>query len=312
MVLVTVLVTSRLAERAAFADEPADSTASHVAPPAVAAGQAALERAQAAWEKGDYDVAEPLYAEAVETGGLAPTDVLDAYVHLGSARVVLGKKIGALAAFRSAALLDPHFTVPPEAGKKAMVVAAQARRLLAKVGSVALHTTVLAEVPANASTVVDVTLDRAHAALAGSRIGIYAHDDGGALVHVASVKARTTARFELPGELMLPSTTLRVRVDWLDARANRLASTEDPIHVQALPTRATGETVPKRRPAFALETAPVPPPAERHEGGKGGFWHSPWPYVLGGAALAAAGTALYFATRSGDAVDVTGVRVLTR
>jgi hypothetical protein len=36
----------------------------------------------------------------------------------------------------------------------------------------------------------------------------------------------------------------------------------------------------------------------------GGFWSSPWPYVIGGVALAGAGTAVYFGTRPSEQVAV--------
>jgi hypothetical protein len=83
-----------------------------------AAGGPALKQARAAWEKGSLDVAEPLYREALEKGGLAPGDVLEGYVRLGSIRASLGKRDQAIAAFRAASILDSTFAVPSEAGPK--------------------------------------------------------------------------------------------------------------------------------------------------------------------------------------------------
>jgi hypothetical protein len=279
----------------------------------VAPGQAALDRARASWEKGDYDVAEPLYAEAVDKGGLAPADVLEAYVHLGSTRAVLGKRASALSAFRAAARLDARFVVPPEAGKRAVTSADQARRLESKAGPVRFHAEIPTELSAGDAARVDVTLDGSHAATPGSRIGVSVSDPSHGAHHVASVPAAKAAHFELPSTLSLPSTTLHVQVDWLDAHANRLASAEEQIHVHPL---ATVVQVPAAAALPALSAlAPASPDARPHEDDGApharGFWHTAWPYILGGAALAAGGAAIYFATRSGDDVNVTGVRVVT-
>ncbi len=266
-----------------------------------AAGQSALARARVSWDKGDYDVAEPLYAEAIDTGGLTPVDTLDAYVHLGCARAVLGKKAGALAAFKMAALLDVHFDVPAEAGKRAATAADQARDLQARTGPLVLHAAIPDAVAAGSSAHVDVTLDAGHASLPGSRLGIHASDRDGRASHVDSVRAARAASFDLPAALSLPSATLRVRVDWLDGHANRLASLEESIHVK--PLSATDST-----PALAIGATGARAPDD----GRGrGFWHTAWPYILGSAALAAGGVAVYFAGRSGDDVNVTGVRVVT-
>jgi hypothetical protein len=268
---------------------------------APAAGQAALGRARLSWEKGDYDVAEPLYAEAIEAGGLAPPDVLEAYVHLGAARAVLGKQPGALAAFKAAAVLDAGFTVPPEAGKKAVTLADHARKLEANMGTISLQAVVPAEADPGKPIPVDVTLDAAHASVSGSKLGLYARDGLGGRVHTESVRASSRAHFDLPAELALPSATLRIRVDWLDAHANRLATAEEQLHVHPL-TAGSTPLIATTQPREDHELAPAPP----H-----GFWHTAWPYVLGGVALAAGGIATYFAVRPADDVNVTGVRVLT-
>jgi hypothetical protein len=278
-----------------------DNAGKEPAPP----GQAALERARSAWDKGDFDVAEPLYAEAVDKGGLAPADVLEAYVHLGSARAVLGKKAGAVAAFKAAALLDPAFRVPPDAGKRATSAADQARRAT-RTGPLVLQVDIPDHVAANGTPSVDVSLDPAHAALPGSRIGVAARGEGGVAgaPYVESVRSSRTAHFDLPPSLSVPSTTLRVRVDLLDPHANRLASAEQRVHVQPLPNTAALAPLPLPVAGSGAATA--------HDDGKHrDFWHTPWPYILGGAALAAGGVAIYFATRPPNDVNVTGVHVMT-
>ena len=298
----------------ARAQETAHPEAKAAAAPVVP-GQAALERARAASVKGEYDLAEPLYVAAIEAGGLAPADVLEAYVSLGSARSVLGKKTSALSAFKSAAQLDAHFHVPPEAGKRAVLLAAQARRLEAKLGPVALHAQAPDSIAPRSAVTVDVTLDARHAALPGAQLGIYATEPGSGASHEAFVRSTPSAHFELPRELSLPSATLHVQVDWLDIHKNRLATAEEQIHVQPLPTPPPSATpVPlvltaDPRDATRSGEAEGPlPDGSRHGTG---FWHTAWPYILGGVALAAGGAAVYFATRSGDDVNLSGVRVVT-
>src|SRR5690606_24618544 len=71
----------------------------HAEPPAsreMPAGQPALKQARAAWDRGALDTAEPLYREALEKGGLAPDEVLEGYVRLGSIRAARGKRDSAV------------------------------------------------------------------------------------------------------------------------------------------------------------------------------------------------------------------------
>ncbi len=277
---------------------PPPPSADDPVPEPPAAGQAALDRARTAWEKGDFDVAEPLYVEALEKGGLAPRDVLEAYVHLGSARAVLGKKAAAMTAFKAAAQLDRAFVVPPDAGKKASTLADQARAMT-RGGPLTFRADIPDHVRGRSEASVDVSLDAAHASLPGSRIGVLARSGSGAPAYVDSVKATRAAHFDLPASLSLPSTTLHVRVDWLDTHANRLASAEEQLHVDPLSNTLL---------ASPLTTGDGHPHDEvKHRG----FWHTAWPYIIGSAALAAGGVAIYFATRTPADVNVTGVSVMT-
>jgi hypothetical protein len=58
---------------------------------------------------------------------------------------------------------------------------------------------------------------------------------------------------------------------------------------------------------------PIPEPKkDKDDSKKGGFWSSPWPYVIGGVALAAGGAAVYVATRPTDDVAVGGAAVRVR
>jgi hypothetical protein len=254
-----------------------------------------LAGARTAWDQGEYDVAESLYRQAIEQGGLSPRDVLDAYVRLGSTRAVLGKKESALAAFKAAALIDNRFTTPPEAGRKAVQLADRARRAESHIGPITLHADVPGVLAPGDSAQVDATLDPAHAAIA-TKVAIMARDGVTGKSYEHAEDSATSVHFKIPPSLALPDATLVIRVDALDSHANRLASVEQRVHVQPAP--------PVQRPLVASNDV------GRDEGKKGGgFWSTAWPYVIGGAALAAGGAAVYFATRPGDDVNVGTVHV---
>ncbi len=275
-------------------------------------GAAALERARAAWDKGDYDVAEPLYQEAIETGGLDPAEILDAYVRLGSACSVVGKKASALSAFKVAALIDPHFVLPPEAGKRAALIADRARRTETHIGALTLGANIPSDISPGESAQVDATLDAAHAVVA-SKIAVSARDPLSGRSYADAQDPATSVHFKLPASLTLPSATLLVRVDALDVHLNRLASVEGKSHVRAAEGAAVGAVaVAPIFPVGSAAKAKQPDDGKDHKAG-GGFWSTAWPYVIGGVALAAGGAAIYLATRSSDDVNVGAVRVdLTR
>ena len=75
------------------------------------------------------------------------------------------------------------------------------------------------------------------------------------------------------------------------------------------PEPATGDDDDDDKPAERKKKKP----GDDNETRKGGsFWSTPWPYVIGGVALAGAGAAVYFGTRPSDAVSVGPVNVGTR
>jgi hypothetical protein len=79
-----------------------------------------------------------------------------------------------------------------------------------------------------------------------------------------------------------------------DAHDNELAAAEQRVHVAS---------------ATAVGPAAVATIDDHHDQRRG-FWSSPWPYVIGGAALAAAGgVTAWVLTRPTDNVDVGTVRV---
>lgn len=266
-----------------------------------AAGGPALRQARAAWEKGNLDVAEPLYREALEKGGLAPNDVLEGYVRLGSIRASLGKRDQAIAAFRAASILDSTFAVPSEAGPKGPAYAAQAKKDTAKIGSIQLSLKAPKEVTSGKSFTVTASLDSAHIPIV-AKLGLVARDGTSGKEAVAEAKPGETTELDVASEVTMPSASIVVRVDALDSHGNRLASVEERVRVPEGGVAAAGGSNAKAEPSSAGSSSASGADTGVRKGG--GFWSSPWPYVIGGVALAGAGTAVYFGTRPSEQVAV--------
>src|SRR5580704_9847926 len=86
-------------------------------------GAAPLSLARDAWKRHDFRAAATQYEAALDAGGLPPSDVVDAYVHLGVSLTAVKKYTPAITAFRQAALLDQHFVVPRGSGPLAASMA---------------------------------------------------------------------------------------------------------------------------------------------------------------------------------------------
>ncbi len=247
---------------------------------AVAApGTNALQRAQKAWDDGELDQAEHAYQEALDKGGLDRASTLEAWVHLGAARAVLGNKNGALTAFRTALFIDDTFTVPAEAGKKAVALAEAARRQSNRVGMLHLSLSAPSEASSGEPFAVNVMLDAAQAALV-ARLSLHVKDPTTTKQYDYEEQADAVVRFRVPASMTLPGASLRIRVDALDPHDNQLASAEEHVTVRPSPMRESRAREKEKD--------------ELHKSG-GGFWSSPWPYLIGGAVLAAGGaTTAYF------------------
>jgi hypothetical protein len=272
-----------------------------------AAGGPALRQARSAWEKGALDTAEPLYREALEKGGLAPADVLEGYVRLGSIRASNGKKDQAIAAFRAASILDASFAVPSEAGPKGPAYAAQAKKDTAKIGSIQLSIKAPKEATSGKPFTVTASLDAAHIAIV-QRIGLVARDGTSGKEVLSEAKAAESVDLEVTSELTMPSASILVRVDALDAHGNRLASAEERVRVPegGIAAAGGGSSAAKETGASSSSAGSGGDTTLRKGGG---FWSSPWPYLIGGVALAGAGTAVYFGTRPTEQVSVGQVGV---
>ncbi|HEY3819794.1 MAG TPA: hypothetical protein VGL81_21660 [Polyangiaceae bacterium] len=273
-------------------------TSASTGPPASAK---ALQRAREAWDGGDFDLAPGLYQRAIDAGSLRRADVLEAYVRMGSALAVSGKTRLALTALKQAALLDPVFTVPPEAGKKAMAVAERARKAQRRVGALAVTAQVPDEVPSGASFAVEVTLAPGHSFLVDS-VGLVVRDSLAARTFQQDSPPDANLHFEVPLRMTLPDATLVVHVQAVDAHNNELVSSEKRVHV-ARPVVAPSAALAALGPLHGERSR------DRTHTSSGGFWTTAWPYIIGGAALAAGGAAVYFASRPTDDVNVGAARV---
>lgn len=256
---------------------------------------ALLQDARASWAKGSLEHATVLYRQALEQGGLAPDEVLEGYVRLGAARAATGKKDQALAAFRAASILDADFEVPPQAGRKGAAIANQAKKETARLGSLKLEVRAPKTTPAGKTFTVHAEIDAPHVP-AIAKVALVARDGTTGKETTVDVKPAAALELEVPASMTLPDASLLVRVDALDAHQNRLASAEERVHVDPAP------------PPEAIAKASAPKIIPEARTGSG-FWSSPWPYVIGGIALAGAGAATYFGTRPIEQVSVGAVDV---
>jgi hypothetical protein len=192
-------------------------------------GPAVLVRADAAWDQGDYDVASALYSEALEHGGLTPEGTLECYVRRGAALVVLGREKDALSALRFAALLNPNFILPPEAGRKASRIASQARREEQR-GPIRISAVVPDNVAANQPFHVDASMD-AHQVVLISKLHVFVRDAAVNKIFDKSDLPSTNETFDIPATMAIAGHTLVVRVDALDGHDNRLVSFEKKVTV---------------------------------------------------------------------------------
>ena len=270
---------------------------SHAQPSESSRGMASFERAHAAWARGDFDSAETLFKEALDQGGLAKRHTLDAHVYLGSARAVIGRREQALAAFRMACLIQPKFTVPAEAGKKASQLADQVKRQ--KTAEMNLKVEAPANVPAYQPFRVTVALDAAKTSVL-THVELTLSDGLTVRGFKMDQPVRPELVFEVPSKVVLADAKLLVKVAGLDDTDNEFITTETRVNVG-----------PDRAPSGAVAVGSSSRGASGPDRGasSASFWKTPWPYIIGGVALAGAGAGAYFLFRPSDQVTVTQVQV---
>lgn len=259
-----------------------------------ARGAASLDLARKAWADSEFAKAESMYREALTRGGFEVKETLECWVYLGVSRAVLGKRDQAVTAFRQAAFIDPHFEIPSEGGKKAVQLATEVRTQQESFGQLLLKLDAPFEVSPGAPIAIRVSMDLAHTALV-TRLGLTVKDGTTGKTFQFEHEPDETVKLTVPQAMAVPGSRLVVRVDALDASDNKLATTEMRVSVKG---------------ARAGEPIASGPASEKDKVEKKSFWSSPWPWVVGGAVVAAAGvTAIIFAAQPPDQVDVGAARI---
>lgn len=255
-------------------------------------GAGSLELARKAWAEGEFAKAESMYREALSRGGFEPKETLECWVYLGVTRAVLGKRDLAVSAFRQAAFIDPNFQIPSEGGKKAAQLATEVRRQQRGFGQLVPKVEAPSDVPPGAPFVVRVTMDPAHTALV-TRLGLLVRDGTTGQTFQFEHEPEESVKFTVPQAMAVPGARLVVRVDALDGSDNKLATTEVRVSVKG-----------------AAASAPVAAAPSEKERKSGGFWSTPWPWIIGGTVVVgAAATAIGVAAMPPSEVDVGAPRL---
>lgn len=252
-----------------------------------------ISSAAEAWEVGEIEQAGALYEQALAGGGLAPSDTLTAYVRIGVWRAATKKNDAALSAFRNAAIIDPQFAYPGEAGPSAKPIYEKARAEAAGKGKLEVVVEVPAEVKTGAPFTVGASVPEG-LVLLFETMSLQVEDRPGHVVHRAEMGAETEVRFEVPGAVAPAAASLTVRVAAVDPQKNEWARTTRTIKV-------------------AAAAAPAPVTVlfpEKKKGKSKGFWSSPWPYVVGGAVVVAA-SSIAIGVAAGSRSNVVSVNAPT-
>jgi hypothetical protein len=252
---------------------------------AATAASGLREDALKSWKRGDYEGAEKKYRTLIERGGLRPKDVVDAYVHLGASRAMLGKKPEAIKAFRAAGILDFEFKVPPEATERVIQLAEGARKDVAAIGPIDFRAELPEKIKAGEPINVLVTLDEAHIPI-GTKIAMKVKDTVSGKEYAEDAKVGPTVPLEIPGSFVLANSNLKLQVSVLDRFENRVAMVEKTYSM------ASGGAALPDKPADKVEKDPKENKEEKKS--SGGFFSTPWPWLIGGILLAGAATVSYF------------------
>lgn len=258
-----------------------------------------ISQATEAWELGKLPQAGKLYEAAIVGGGLTPTDTLAAFVRVGAWKASIGKADLALNSLRNAAIIDPEFQCPTLGGPRVKQLCDKAKKEAAGLEKLALAVEAPEGIKFEADLGLGATLPESLAPLFEA-ISLAVEDRPGHVVHAeerplgdlgGSGAKGATARldFKVPAAEITPGATLRVRVAVLDSQKNEWARANATVRVAA-----------RTAPPPTTEAPPPPPPPPSK-----GFWHGPWPYVVGGAILVSAAVTIAVAASSGGGDTVT-------
>jgi len=255
-----------------------------------------LADADKAFEEGKLPRAGELYEKALKQGRLTPAEVLLVYVRLGCVYASRNQDARARAAFRIAGMLDPDFAFPPRGGRNAATIYKEMRaQNQHSRGKLTLTVSVPSESAADTAMVVVAGVQEVFVGeLANLQITVQDPSVSASAIQpwfdIRLVEPEVT--FEVPASVMTAGSSLIVRVDGLDGHGNRFVSVQSRVRVPD--PNAVAVVVDEHRAT---------------DDGKdkvkksGGFWSSPWPWVIGGAIIVGAG-ATFFATRSSDEAHV--------
>lgn len=290
----------------ARADASEGSSASGGSAAAASKAVAASPFAQAAqkWDASDLDGAFPLYQQALDAGGLSPSEVVVAYARVGTYQAAMGKAEAALSAFRLCAAIDPDFKLPGESGPKAEALYQKAKKEAESLGGkLELKAEVPTEVDKAKKFEVVAHLPEGFAPLA-DKIAIEVRDPISGKSWRSSVAADPSVTFEVPASVVVPGATLTVRLQAIDTHANRFAVVDSRVKVKGRPAPVTSGAWGGVSPD---DDETEEEPAEKSKPAEGSFWKSPWPYAIGGAILVGV-VGVYAATRPSDQVSVGAAR----
>ena len=197
--------------------------------------------------------AEPLYREALEKGGLAPNEVLEGYVRLGSIRAALGKKDSGdrrvpcrehprLDVRRADARPDrraPTLRGQGEEGHREDSAASSSPSRCRRKRRPASRSR-----SRRRSTSAHMPDRRARSALV-------ARTERRGKEVTLEAKPDESVELEIASDVTMPSASILVRVDALDTHSNRLASAEERVRVPE------GGPPPPRSPARRTRAAPT-------------------------------------------------------
>lgn len=244
-----------------------------VAPTLASADDTApIAGAEEAWQVGDIDKAGKLYEQALKQGGLSPSDTLSAFVREGAWLAATGKRDAAIHAFRNAAIINPDFAYPEEAGPKGKPLYEKARKEAAGQGRLEVTVDAPKKLDPNHSFRVKASVPDALAPLFDA-LAIHVEDKPGHVVHVDEKALETsTITFEVPPAAAVGGATLEVRVSAVGGQKNEWARTV--VHI------------PVTKPLAPLAPVAAVPPSPDEKQNEPGFFATKWPYLAGGAAAA--------------------------
>ncbi len=171
-----------------------------------------------------------------------------------------------------------------------------ARADVASIGSISFTAVIPKHIEPHTTFIIKATLDAAHLSLA-KKMELHAKDGTSGKDHTEEATPAEVTEYRVPMELTLPGSVVKIRIDVLDRFRNRLASVEETIEVGGKAAQKAGAALAAKDPKKDAKK-------------KGAFWSSPWPYIVGGSLLLAAGGAsAYYFLRPVDQVTVGAPRV---